>query len=186
MKESEIKKRVAELVKRLPPEVVRLRRRIRDFRTKAKLDETTNGEARRLRGEAASLASRLRSACNHLFLAEYPGYRGSYSYDYDDSYAGSRACLICGAGENGDDYETLILRENGLVLDVGVGSAHENYRALEEAREAAASEKIEETLRRYVGGPRKFPAGVSASVINPKHLIREPAFYRWHGRLPKL
>ena len=184
MKESEIKKQVAELKTRLPPETVRLRRRILALQRQTAADDTTNAESRTLSARASSLKERLRAACNHLFLAGYSGYRGSYSHDYDDGYRGSRVCMICGADEKGDDYAMLILRENGLMLDVDAGKGFESYLTLGGMRSAASSEPIEDTLRRYVGEPCGA-RGVSKSVVNPKHLIRTPAFYEWHSRLPQ-
>lgn len=92
--------RKTELLKRgIPKEALALREKIVVLAQKERSDDSTKKEARLAGEEKRALVGRLQRICKHRFLIGFSGYRGSYSYDYDDGYSGQRMCIVCGITE---------------------------------------------------------------------------------------
>lgn len=115
---------VVELRKRLPFDVIGLHRQIRHLTRRARHDDATNAQARKLLADAAVLEERLVTECPHLYLCGYPGDEGLPCNDWEDAYKSWRICVVCLHEEEGDcsvretGFETLLLRANGLMLRI--------------------------------------------------------------------
>jgi len=63
-----------------------------------------------LKAEVKELKDRVQDQCNHPFVVSFDGYRGSYSYDFENGHYGSRICAICGFTEQSESVDNDIYK----------------------------------------------------------------------------
>lgn len=68
-------------------------------------ENVTVAESRKRKAKASEAWDAFAEMCHHPFILYVNGFEGSYCMDYDDSYYGELACVVCGKTAHGNDYE---------------------------------------------------------------------------------